>query len=70
MTEAIVTVRKWGNSIGSTFPEKIVKKEKIRPNDKVVISVKKIVPIKELFGTFKTNKSTQTIKDAAREGWD
>lgn len=70
MGEAIVTARKWGNSIGSTYPDDLVKSEKIRPNDKLIITVKKVIPMKELFGTLKTSKSTQAMKDAAREGWD
>ncbi len=70
MAEVIVTARKWGNSIGATLPAETVKKEKIKPNDKLVLEVRKIVPIKELFGTFKTNKSTQQIKDELRAGWD
>lgn len=70
MVEVIVTARKWGNSIGATFPAEAVQKEKIRPNDKLVLEVRKVVPIKELFGTFKTKKSTQQIKDELRSGWD
>ena len=70
MSEVIATARKWGNSIGVTFSEELVKSEKIKPNDKVIVSVKKVVPIKTLFGTFKTAKSTQAMKDEARSGWD
>ena len=70
MSEVIATARKWGNSIGVTLSEEIVKSEKIKPDDKVILTVKKVVSIKELFGTLKTSKSTQAMKDAAREGWD
>ncbi|MCX6802479.1 MAG: AbrB/MazE/SpoVT family DNA-binding domain-containing protein [Candidatus Diapherotrites archaeon] len=70
MTEVIVTARKWGNSIGATFPAEIVSKERIRPNDRLVVEVRKVVPIKELFGTFKTKKTAQQLKDEMRAGWE
>jgi len=70
MTEVVVTARKWGNSIGITLPKSMAEKEKIKDSDKLVVSVKKIVPIKELFGTFKTNKTAQELKNEMREGWD
>jgi antitoxin component of MazEF toxin-antitoxin module len=70
MAEIVVTARKWGNSIGATFPSETVAKEGIKPNDRLVVSVKKVVPIKELFGTFKTKKPTQKIKDELRKGWN
>ncbi|MEW6295561.1 MAG: hypothetical protein AB1467_04680 [Candidatus Diapherotrites archaeon] len=70
MVEIVVTVRRWGNSIGLTLPANAVEKEKIHPNDKVVLVVKKAVPIKALFGTLKTKKDTQKIKDELREGWN
>jgi len=70
MAEFVVTARRWGNSIGATFPAEAVEKEKIRPNDRLVIEVRKVVPIKELFGTMKTKKTAQQIKDELRTGWD
>jgi len=70
MSEIVVTARKWGNSIGATFPAETVEKHKIRPNDKLVVEVRKVIPIKDLFGTFKTKKSTQKIKDELRAGWN
>lgn len=70
MTEAISTARKWGNSIGVTLPLEIIQEEHIKPNDKIVVKVKKIVPINELFGTLKTKRSGQSLKDEMRKGWD
>lgn len=70
MVEVIVTARKWGNSIGATFPAEAVEKEKIKPNDKLIVDVRKVVPIKELFGLAKFKRSTQEIKDELRKGWD
>ena len=70
MREVMVTARKWGNSIGVTLPSEMVEDEKIKPNDKVIVSVRKVVPIKNLFGTLKTKKTAQQIKDELRKGWD
>ncbi|MBI4044571.1 MAG: AbrB/MazE/SpoVT family DNA-binding domain-containing protein [Candidatus Diapherotrites archaeon] len=42
MTENIVIAKKWGNSVGFVIPGKIVKKENIKPNDKVILSVRKL----------------------------
>ncbi len=69
-TETIVTVRKWGNSIGVTIPNEIVEKEKIKPNDRITITVKKARTIAELFGTMKSKKSTQQIKNELKKGWE
>lgn len=70
MTEAITTARKWGNSVGVTLPAEVIREEHIKPNDKVMVKVKKVVPIKELFGTLKTKRSTQSLKDELRTGWE
>ena len=70
MVEVVVTARKWGNSMGVTLPSSMVEKEKIKPNDKLVLDVRKIVPVKELFNIVKFNKSAQQIKDELRSGWD
>jgi len=68
-SEVVSVARKWGNSIGISLPSDIVSKEKIKPNDKVIISVKKAVSISDLFGTLKFKKPTQKIKDEMRAGW-
>ncbi len=70
MAEVVVTVRKWGNSVGVTLPSETVERERIKPNDKLLLNVRKVVPIRELFGTFKTKKSVQQLKDELRKGWD
>jgi len=70
LSEVVVTARKWGNSIGITLPKEMVEKEKIRENDKIVVEIKKVSSLKALFGTMKSKKSTQQIKDEMRKGWD
>ena len=66
----MVTARKWGNSIGVTLPAGMVEKEGIRPNDKLVVAVRKTVPIKALFGIAKFSKRGQELKDDLRAGWE
>ncbi len=66
----MVTARKWGHSIGITLSKKLVEKEKIRPEDKLIITVKKAGSLKELFGSHKFKKSTQEIKDELKKGWE
>jgi antitoxin component of MazEF toxin-antitoxin module len=70
MSEVVVVARKWGNSIGITLPKEIAEKENINESDKLIVDVKRIMPIKDLFGTFKTNKSAQELKDEMRNGWE
>jgi len=70
LQETIVIARKWGNSIGVTLPINTVEKEGIKPNDKLVLCVRKIVPIQQLFGIAKFKKSGQQLKDELKKGWD
>lgn len=69
MTECELVARKWGNSLGATFPKEIVEKEHLHENDKIqVIIIRRSTPT-NLFGRFKGrwNKSAQQIKDELRE---
>ncbi len=66
----VVTARKWGNSVGVTISQEVVEREKIKPSDQLVISVRKVTPFQKLFGTWKTKKSAQQIKDELKKGWD
>ncbi len=63
-------VRKWGNSVGVILPNEVVKAEKLKENEKIVIDIKKRQIGKELMGLLKDwKKSPQSIKDESREGW-
>ncbi|PIO08966.1 hypothetical protein COT47_00405, partial [Candidatus Woesearchaeota archaeon CG08_land_8_20_14_0_20_43_7] len=63
--------KKWGNSLGVILPSNLVKEEQIGPNDKVMISIKKIHKVKEFFGLLPNWKpNTQKLKDELRKGWD
>ena len=70
MKEAVVTVRKWGNSLGIALPKNFVEETGIGPNEEVAISIRKVKTLRDLFGTFKTNKTTQEIMAEVRKGWD
>ena len=62
--------RKWGSSIGIVLPKKIVEEAGIKPNEKIVIEVKRRPLAKEFFGILKDwKRPTQEIKDEMRAGW-
>ncbi len=63
--------KKWGSSIGIVIPNDVVKKEHLKPNEKIRIVIKKIPLAKELWGIgiVKDKRSTQEIKDELRKGW-
>jgi len=62
--------RKWGSSIGVVLPKEVVDEIGIKPNEKIVIDIKKRPLAKEFFGLLKDwKRSTQEIKDEMRAGW-
>ncbi len=67
--EAIVTTKKWGNSIGLILPANFVKQQHIHPGEELVIEVKKKQNVlKELFGALPFKKSTeQLLKESRKE---
>lgn len=65
-----VVVRKLGNSIGVLFSRDFVREKNLVPNEKVSIDVFKKTDLRDVFGTLKTNKTAQELKDLARKGWD
>ncbi len=63
--------RKWGSSIAVVLPKALVDEEGIKPNETIVIEVKKGVRVKDVFGMFPNwKRSAQEIKDEARKGWE
>jgi len=64
-----IVMRKWGNSLGATFPKELLEKENIHEDDRLrVIVVKEENPLKSLFGIGKgrIKQSAQEIKDELR----
>ena len=71
MVETEVKTRKWGSSIGVVLPKALVEEAGIKPNEKIVIEIKKRPLAKEFFGKFPDwGKSTQELKDEMRAGWE
>ena len=71
MVETEVKTRKWGSSIGVVIPKEVVDEAGIKPNEKIVIEIKKRPLAKEFFGKFPNwGKSTQELKDEMRAGWE
>lgn len=64
-------LRTWGRSVGVVIPKHIIKYQKLRPGDHVnLMLVKKTNVLRETFGKFKLNKSTEEIlKEIDEEGW-
>ena len=63
-------VKKWGNSLGLIIPNKIAIGENIKPEDEVIVDIKKRQNIMKLFGGLKLKRSSQKMKDEARQGWE
>ncbi len=69
MTEELM-VKKWGNSLAVIIPKEIIQQRHIKENQKILIYFGTKVDLRSIFGTFKTKKTAQELKDFAREGWD
>ena len=64
-------VRRWGNSYGIVLPKDTVRKHRLSENDIVDIKIESTVrPVERLFGTLRTRRSAQGIKDESRAIWD
>ena len=71
MVEIETKTKRWGSSIGVVLPKSLVEEVGIKPNETIVIEIKKRHKAKEFFGLLKEwKRPTQEIKDEARKGWD
>jgi len=63
MIEIKSKLRRWGNSFGIVIPQRFVEEEKAKEGDEVTVLIKKDEDniLKEMFGTFKFNKSTDEL---------
>ena len=66
----MVTVKKWGNSMGIVLPKEIVKNQGIKEGDEIVINVFKKGDLSDIFGTLKTKLTGQQLKDLSRRDWE
>jgi len=58
-----------GNSLGILIPKDEVRRHGLKPGDSIELEVEKRANLTELFGSLKSQKTTQQLKDEAREGW-
>jgi antitoxin component of MazEF toxin-antitoxin module len=63
-------VRPWGSSLGIILPKEMVHSENLKPREEVFIEIIKKQDISQLFGTLKSKKSAQELKNEARKGWN
>ncbi len=68
MAEELI-VKKWGNSLAVIIPKEIIQQKHIKENQKILIDFGTKIDLRSVFGTFKTKKSAQELKDLGREGW-
>ena len=71
MEEVEATTRKWGSSLGIVIPNDVVEKEKLKPNERIKIVIKKELLAKDIWnlGPITLKKTAQEIKDEMRKGW-
>ena len=62
-------VRRIGNSLGVIIRAEEAKRQGLSEGDEILIEVERRVSPRDLFGKFKFTKTTQELKDEAREGW-
>ena len=72
MEQFEAVTKRWGNSIGITIPSEVIKEEKIKPQDKIMVLVIKNYRKKlaNIFGTLKLKKETQRVMEEIDEGYD
>lgn len=63
--------RRWGSSIGIVIPNNIVEQERIKPDDKIMIKVQKMMKAKELWNIRapKDNRPIAEIIKELKSGW-
>ena len=69
METIIVKTKKWGNSIGIRLPKKVVKENKIKPEEEIVIQIgkQKASKAKDIFGILKQKEPIEkSMKDIDR----
>lgn len=70
MSETEARTRKWGSSLGVVIPSEIVRKERLREGDEIVLEIRKKNTIREVFGSLKRKKlDSQKIKNDLRKEW-
>ncbi len=63
-------VKRWGGSLAVVVPREVALRESLAEGDEINLSFRKIPSFGEIFGSVKSRKSTQAIKEELRRGWD
>lgn len=59
----VVNVRKWGNSMGIVLPKEMVRHQRLKENDRIIVEVVKEADLTGLFGSLKRKMSGQGFKE-------
>jgi len=70
MVQVETITRKWGNSLGVTIPNEIIRQQHIHENQRIIIEITFVKDIKSLRGLVKFKKNTQSLKDEMKKGWE
>lgn len=63
-------LKEWGNSMGIVIPAEIIKLEKLKPNEEIVVEIRKSNVLKETFGSLKGKEiDAQKLKEELRIEW-
>ena len=63
--------KQWGSSLGIIIPKNITERHNIHPGDKIFVEIQKTGTARKAFGKLSGwKKSSQELKDEAREGWE
>ena len=64
MLKTVKEIREWGNSLGIRLSKEELRRENIKPHEKVEVFVKKKThPVKALFGSLKVKEPTAKIME-------
>lgn len=70
MSVANVVLKKWGSSLGLIVPARIAKEKRLKKGERVLIEIRKVNDLEDVFGSLKGLKATgQEVKDEARKNW-
>ncbi len=63
--------KEWGNSMGIIIPIDFVRMDNIKPDDEIIVEIRKGNVLKETFGSLKEWKiDAQKLKDELRKEWE
>ncbi len=72
METILVKTKKWGNSLGIRIPKKIVKQNKLKAEEELIIQIgkPKVTRVKDIFGKLKFKEPTDKIMEEIDKALD